>query len=154
MKALSLWQPWASLVALGSKKIETRSWATSHRGPIAIHAAKKWNRELVDMCLYEPFASELGKLRPNEGGMFYLQDALPKILPFGCIVAVADLVDCFRIDGPPDDALERLFGDYRPGRFGWRLDNVRPIANVPCVGRQGLFHVNGDIDLEVALCTI
>lgn len=40
MKALSLWQPWASLVAIGAKTIETRSWSTSYRGPLAIHAAK------------------------------------------------------------------------------------------------------------------
>lgn len=40
MKALTLWQPWASLVALGVKTIETRSWSTSYRGPLAIHAAK------------------------------------------------------------------------------------------------------------------
>ncbi len=38
MKALSLWQPWASLIALGVKTIETRSWATNYRGPLAIHA--------------------------------------------------------------------------------------------------------------------
>lgn len=38
MKALTLHQPWASLVALGVKTIETRSWGTSYRGPLAIHA--------------------------------------------------------------------------------------------------------------------
>ena len=35
MKAISLWQPWASAVALGSKRVETRSWSTSYRGPLA-----------------------------------------------------------------------------------------------------------------------
>lgn len=40
MKALSLTQPWATLVAIGAKKIETRSWSTSYRGPVAIHASK------------------------------------------------------------------------------------------------------------------
>lgn len=38
---LSLWQPWATLVALGVKSIETRSWSTKYRGPIAIHAAAR-----------------------------------------------------------------------------------------------------------------
>ena len=42
MKAITLWQPWASLIACGAKKYETRSWATRYRGPIAIHAAKKY----------------------------------------------------------------------------------------------------------------
>lgn len=41
MKALTLHQPWASLVALGVKRIETRSWSTSYRGALAIHAGLK-----------------------------------------------------------------------------------------------------------------
>lgn len=41
MKALSLWQPWASLMALGVKQNETRSWPTSHRGDLLICAAKR-----------------------------------------------------------------------------------------------------------------
>lgn len=41
MKGLSLWQPWATLVGVGLKRVETRSWATSYRGPLAIHAAKR-----------------------------------------------------------------------------------------------------------------
>ena len=41
MKAITLWQPWASLIAVGAKTIETRGWATNYRGPLAIHAAKR-----------------------------------------------------------------------------------------------------------------
>ena len=41
MKALTIWQPWASLLVSGQKKYETRSWATAYRGPIAIHAAMR-----------------------------------------------------------------------------------------------------------------
>jgi hypothetical protein len=41
MKAISLWQPWASAIALGWKKNETRHWSTDYRGPLLIHAAKK-----------------------------------------------------------------------------------------------------------------
>lgn len=41
MKALTLYQPWATLVALGVKTIETRSWATKYRGPLAIHAGAR-----------------------------------------------------------------------------------------------------------------
>src|SRR5215212_7218280 len=39
MKVLSLLQPWASLVVMGLKKIETRSWQTSYRGELLIHAS-------------------------------------------------------------------------------------------------------------------
>ena len=45
MKALSLWQPWASAIALGHKRIEPRHWTTSYRGLIAIHAAKRWTAD-------------------------------------------------------------------------------------------------------------
>jgi hypothetical protein len=57
MKAITIWQPWASLIAIGAKQYETRSWETKYRGPIAIHAAKK------DPCkmpiLVEPFETVL-----------------------------------------------------------------------------------------------
>jgi hypothetical protein len=42
IKCISLWQPWASLVAVGAKRIETRGWATAYRGRLGIHAAKRW----------------------------------------------------------------------------------------------------------------
>ncbi|MFL5577327.1 MAG: ASCH domain-containing protein [Gemmatimonadaceae bacterium] len=51
MKALTLTQPWATLVAIGAKTIETRSWPTHYRGEVAIHAAKgfpDWARQIVD----------------------------------------------------------------------------------------------------------
>lgn len=41
IKALSLWQPWASLIAIGAKKIETRGWSTKYRGPLVICSAKR-----------------------------------------------------------------------------------------------------------------
>lgn len=40
MRALTLHQPWATLVAIGAKRVETRSWATTYRGPVAIHAGR------------------------------------------------------------------------------------------------------------------
>ena len=43
MKCLSLWQPWASLVVIGAKRFETRSWPTNYRGPLLIHAAQRWS---------------------------------------------------------------------------------------------------------------
>lgn len=43
MKALTIRQPWASLIAHGVKTIETRSWSTKYRGPLAIHAGHRWD---------------------------------------------------------------------------------------------------------------
>ncbi len=46
MKALSLRQPWASLIADGHKTIETRTWRTHYRGPLAIHASTRPHEDL------------------------------------------------------------------------------------------------------------
>lgn len=141
MMALSLWQPWASLWAIGAKQHETRSWETLHRGPIAIHAAKKWSGELEDLCLRQPFRRALAAVmdpwqRPREA------------LPFGCIIGVATLVDCVLItpDTTPWSSDERAFGDYTPGRFRLDFEERRWFSPpVPYRGRQRLFQVPDQI---------
>lgn len=142
MKALSLWQPWASLVALGAKKYETRSWSTAYRGPLLICSAKKWNRGLAALAVSEPFITALGEDRIQQG------------LPLGQALCVASLTWIYEIhaqklrSGLTDYVLpnetERAFGDYRPGRFAWRLMNIRAFKPFPIIGRQGFFNV--DID--------
>jgi hypothetical protein len=143
VKAISLWQPWASAIALGAKRIETRSWSTRYRGPIAIHAAQngmglkiavQHERDLWCAVLCAPV----------------LSPAL-RALPRGMLVAVAELVDVVpveRVDATrcANSALgewaESQLGDYRPGRFAWLLEAVRPLpAPIPCRGRQSLFDV-------------
>ena len=131
MKAISLWQPWASAIALGHKSIETRQWTTRHRGPLAIHAAKRFG----------PKEREFASVERALGRM-------PDRLPFGAIVAVARVVDVRRTDdldliiGP----IERLYGNYGSGRFGWMLTDVQPLAEpIPWKGLQGLFEVPDDL---------
>ena len=134
MKALTLTQPWATLVAISAKRIETRSWSTPYRGPLAIHAAKtmkRWDREL---CAEEPFARYLSGVPNNDYR-----------LALGAIVATAALCAVLRINSFDDLKLrlgalgiaehEEAFGDYSPGRFAWILADVRPI--VPCVPASG-----------------
>jgi hypothetical protein len=77
MKAITIWQPWASLIACGTKKYETRSWPTKYRGPIAIHAAAKEPRTL-----------------PQE-----VREALDQLdeVPLGAIIATAELVNVWHI---------------------------------------------------------
>jgi hypothetical protein len=66
MKALSLWQPWATLVSIGAKRIETRSWPTKYRGPLAIHAGLTRRRELDLLCLEDgPIRAALEHLPPG-----------------------------------------------------------------------------------------
>jgi ASCH domain len=59
MKALTVAQPWATLIAIGAKRIETRSWMTRHRGPLAIHAARAFPRIARDLARTSPFAEAL-----------------------------------------------------------------------------------------------
>lgn len=99
MKALTLHQPWATLVALDVKTIETRSWATKHRGPIAIHAGVSakaldyfcWEADHcgeVDECLL-PLADRVRGEDMPRGRMRAVHN-----LPLGAVVATANLVDC------------------------------------------------------------
>jgi hypothetical protein len=126
MKALSLWQPWASAIALGHKRIETRHWSTSYRGPLLIHAARRWTAEERGFAAVE---HTLGRL--------------PSRLPLGAFVAVARLVDIRPTEElyPHISAIERLYGNYEPGRFGWMLEDIRPLPDpVGFKGHQGLFN--------------
>lgn len=153
MKALSLTQPWATLIAIGAKRIETRSWQTPYRGPLAIHAAAGLSpvggkRGLMDTCRQVPFRSVL--LRAGYLGT--------PSLPLGAIVAVCALVSVVTtqlIKAPggwgwsaPDGRLydfiltdqERAFGDYSNGRYAWLLADIRPLAEpIPAKGALSLW---------------
>jgi len=97
MKFLTIRQPWASLISLGVKRIETRSWSTSFRGPLAIHAGKaKPSRDLVRMGQW------LTRWDYGEG-RYAMSDGLGKwvALPLGAVVAVCDLIDVVPIVDDP-----------------------------------------------------
>jgi hypothetical protein len=128
VKVLTLHQPYATAIALGHKRYETRSWWTSYRGPIAIHAAKALPGYARDFAALE---HQLGRL--------------PEKLPLGAIVAVARVSGVRATDEVALEvgALERLYGDYSPGRFAWRLEDVRPLREpYPLRGRQGLSNLS------------
>lgn len=143
MKVLSLTQPWATLVAIGAKRFETRSWATNHRGPLAIHAAKGFPRDCKELCFDEPFAEALA-----EAGVRKVAQ-----LPLGQIIAICDLQGCYRMGSllvPSTDVLCRMagvalspeleFGDFSEGRYAWRLENARKLDEpIPAKGSLGLW---------------
>lgn len=147
IKALTLWQPWASLIALGHKKIETRSRRTAYRGILAIHAAKRDPGEF--------------QLRLN-GEKFDVSK-----LPLGRVVAICRITECRTIqeDGlfstemgskslPLPNARELEFGNYTPGRVAWILENIVPLSTpIAASGSQslwdwevpaGIVHLMGD----------
>lgn len=156
MKALSLTQPWATLVSLGAKKIETRSWSTPYRGKLLIHAAKGLGsvggkRGYKRLCFTEPFLSVLSLARQNTSDVFYLVDYFMS-LPFGAIVAVCRLHHCCPTEHIASDwwrknnlshsltDQEYAFGDYSPGRYAWLLADVQALAEpVACKGVLGLW---------------
>ncbi|MFD3258546.1 ASCH domain-containing protein [Paenibacillus lentus] len=151
MKAITIIQPWATLIALGEKRFETRSWATRHRGEIAIHAGKKLDKRI---CQQEPFRSVLAKHGYTENN-----------LPTGAIIAIGNLQSCYVISRPYGDEesvwlegdgklvewdrvnrtaqerLEYIFGDYRDGRYAWEMTDVQRLEEpVPVKGMQGLWN--------------
>lgn len=145
MKAITLYQPWATLMAMGAKKIETRGWSTSYRGPLAIHAGR--DKRFIDMrskhyvCGEEPFASilkkELERISLQGWNMYWM--------PRGAIVAVVNLKDCVRVEipwhyGATLSSQELAFGDYTPGRFIWITEGMRQLNRpVPASGRRRLW---------------
>lgn len=127
MRGLTLTQPWATLVALGHKRIETRSWSTSYRGELLIHAAKGY----PPAC--RAFADEEHE-----------EEMLPAIVPRGVILAIGRLVDVRPTEDlePHLSDQERRYGDYAPGRFGWMLEDVRELRDpIPFKGSLGLWTV-------------
>lgn len=128
MKAITLWQPWATLVAMGYKHIETRSWQPGYCGPIAIHAAKKlpesgWGREKLDDKVFREVVFDRGPI------------------PTGVILAITSIthVEPITASNAPGWP-ERQFGDYTPGRYMWRLDTPTLLVEpIPALGRQKLW---------------
>lgn len=154
MRTLSVRQPFATLLALGEKRVETRSWQPSalHPGePLAIHAAKAWWRGGRELAATEPFASAL--VRGYQRGL--LASPHPDDLPRGCVLAIARFVRCIPGDGPEAaqlSAQERAFGIYGPGRYDWVLDDMRPLRElIPAQGMLGLWAWEPPADLDVRL---
>ncbi len=139
MKAISLWQPWASLMAMGLKKIETRHWATKYRGPLLSHAAK---RKITK--------AEFKRMRyilDYESGDQTLYGFMYN-LPYGAIVCKINLTGCNKIfiHNKPS-GLEGFLGDYTPGRYLWGTINLETFEPIPFRGSQGFFNVPDDLIL-------
>ena len=149
MKCISLWNPWAFLMAINAKRNETRSWPTAYRGELAIHAAKKWNNDLRDVCAMPPFVGVLGEFLRSTAHDISVYTR--EYMPFGAIVAVVDLVDCVQItEKNLPDGNELDFGDYRADRFMWQTENAKRLRlPIPFRGQQGLFALPDEIATRV-----
>jgi hypothetical protein len=105
-RAVTLSQPWATLLALGVKTTETRAWTTNYSGPLLIHAGKSLPTEAIDL-LTDPAVFDLLRRHGIRRG---------SDLPLGKIVGFGILAGCQKIDedyaAPTPDTLEALSG-YR-----------------------------------------
>lgn len=145
MKAISLWQPHATLMALDEKRVETRKRYTHHRGPLAIHAAQRWTSEQSSLLEMEPFKTRLAYHGITRGNATHAN------IPRGAIVCVVRVVECWETNTQmPASPIERAFGNYAYGRHAWWTVDVRPLARpVRCRGRQGFFYLEAEVEAEV-----
>lgn len=134
LPVITLWQPWASLVFIGDKKHETRSFAppAKYMGQrIAIHAAKA-------LPSVVPMGVHLLCERQWGAGERW-REAVHR----GVILGTVRLVGCVRTDeGEPVDSVDQASGDWSPGRFAWRLiEPERLLVPVPARGKQGWWSI-------------
>lgn len=132
-RILTLRQPWAWLVVFAGKDVENRSWATSFRGPILIHAGKQmFRREYKTVHEYA---------WKRHGIEIPAQDELM----FGAVIGIAELVDIVPPEAVDPKTGERRRWHLRPDelpsnkpQFGWLLRDITPVEPIYCQGAQGL----------------
>lgn len=134
IRALSLNQPWASLLILGEKRFETRSRRMNFRGRLAIHACKGFPRQAQELCSAPFFKEALAR----HGYKSWEE------LPFGKMLGFTEVVAC---DATEVVALaisdqERAFGIYDAGRFAIKLGVPSRLKEpISCHGAQSLWRV-------------
>ncbi len=127
MKAITIKQPFASLIAAGLKEYEFRTWKTSYRGEILIHAGKGIDKEAM-----KKFQS------------------LNLVYPSGCIIAKANLTDCIPVTESVKEKLRtRNFLIYSGttetpnwNGYGFKLENVETMEPIFVNGMLGLWEYN------------
>ena len=123
MKALTIRQPWASLIACGAKRFETRGWKMNYRGKLAIHAGKHSPEKYVHDT--ETQRAMYDALKP-----FFFPDKMANwsdmewACPLGGIIAIADLVDVWKSVLSNDSKEINIYGNGGKG-FG-KYDTVKP----------------------------
>lgn len=158
MKALVLWQPWATLMQIGIKKNETRGRPWLYRGDVAIcAAAHALGGDVPDDWI--PALRRLWEFRaliPDVGEVVDVRE-LYYALPRRVVVCVVRKTGCLDVSLAPPvlTDIERDCGNYRvspghPRRFYYPTDQLRPVLpTVPVFGRQGPFELSPDEEAKV-----
>lgn len=118
MKVITLIQPWATLIILEEKQIETRSWPTNIRGTIGIHAGKKIDKKVFDDPVYKE--------------VFAQHNITPQNIITSAIIGTCEIVDVQKTESLISNISNKevIFGDYSPNRYGWILSNINPIEPI------------------------
>lgn len=124
MKALSIRQPYAWLIAQGIKDVENRTWHTGYRGPVLIHAGKTYPKRdhLDDWESWQHFYYP-----PDRDGMV------------GGIVGIATITGC----------VTSSESKWWIGPVGFTLTDAEPCDLIPCKGELGFFDVPPEVVLQL-----
>jgi len=128
MKALTIKQPWASLIIEGHKKYEFRSWKTNYRGKILIHAGLSLEKDVQE--------------RFKNYNLDY---------KLGYIIGEAEIVDCILVDEKFNESLRNIdpivYGrSNHVENYAWKLENIKKYDNpVPCKGKLSLWDYDGEL---------
>jgi len=125
MKALTIKEPWASLIINGYKKYEFRSWKTNYRGKILIHAGLSIEKDIIK--------------RFESYNLIYKK---------GAIIGEADLVDCILVDKEFNQKLKSINPiiyerSNHPQTYAWKLENIKKYDKpINVKGKLGLWNYN------------
>lgn len=137
MKAITLHQPFASLIILGVKHFETRSWNITYRGKIAIHAGKAIH-QFDELFGHLPVVMQL-LIKDKIMQAYGSYDNLPTGATLG--TATIDRVYTTERATTFISDIEQACGDYSPCRYAWSLQDAKPFnVPIPCKGQQGIWN--------------
>ena len=135
MRALSIIQPWGTLILDGIKTIETRTWSTKHRGDLLICAGKKYDADFDD------------DTRTIHNRVFKAKNYKPKYFnehAQGVALCVVELIHVRQYGLSEFDLYQGLISN-KIERYAWIITNVRPVKQVPIKGKLSLFEVDDSL---------
>ena len=117
MKALTIHEPWSTLIMLGVKRIENRSWSTPYRGRLVIHSARTVRKDIA--------------------ATYNVEDAISPGYALGTVV----LTGIYTQDDVLDHVDKPQFDEFGSGPFYWLLEYADPFSEpIPISGQQGLWN--------------
>lgn len=125
IRILSIRQPWTWLIAAGHKGIENRTWSTSYRGPVLLHAGVRMDSEPIERIEYRYGVK------------------IPRDLPRGGIVGIAGLCDCVNKSGDQFFLGPTVMHDGKiKNNYGFVMRGASSIPLLRCAGKLNLYQAD------------